>query len=405
MNQQDFINAVAPAAIEGHKNYGVPASLTIAQAILESGWGKYANGNNLFGIKWREGDKYDFVKVATTEYYSSLPNTSDLISYEKLSDGRYKVRVYAKFRKYDSWADSIRDHTQFLLKDRYIPVRESTNYVDACVAVHECGYATDPEYDGRLIALIEQHDLDDYDDFNYERRYEMVLAIDDGHGMQTAGKRTPKFEDGSFIHENEFNRACAEFLRQAAIRCGITPVMCAPGDADHSLANRVAVANNAKADVFVSIHYNAYNSVWNSTKGGVETWYYKTSKTGPRLAALVQKELVKGTKQENRGIKAGDFYVTRKTSMPAILVECGFMDYRPEADLMLKESFQKETAEDICRGVCAFLGVNYVSPGGDDEVSDGIVAENKKLKKQIEEYKAQVASLKKKIDDAKKALA
>jgi N-acetylmuramoyl-L-alanine amidase len=401
MDQWKFIEAVAPAAREGHRNYGVPASLTIAQAILESGWGKYANGNNLFGIKWREGDGYDFVKVATTEYYSSLPNTPDLISYEKLPSGQYKVRIYAKFRKYVSWADSIRDHTQFLLKDRYKLVRESKNYVDACVAVQQCGYATDPEYASRLIALIEQYDLDDYD---CERRCDMVLAIDDGHGMDTAGKRTPKYEDGSSIHENEFNRACAEFLRQAAIRCGITPVMCAPGDADHSLANRVAVANNAKADVFVSIHYNAQDDQWGGVAGGVETWYYKTSTKGQRLATLIQQELVKGTKQVNRGVKAGNFYVTRKTSMPAVLVECGFMDYRPEADLMIKESFQRETAEDICRGVCAFLGVTYIPPGEDDEVSDGIKEENKRLRQQIEEYKKQVAALKKIIDEAKKIL-
>jgi len=402
MNQQEFIDAVAPAAREGHKDYGVPASLTIAQAILESGWGKYAEGNNLFGIKWRDGDQYDFVQIATTEYYSDLPK--DYISYEPQSNGKYKVRVYAKFRKYDSWADSIRDHTQFLLKDRYIPVRESTNYVDACVAVHECGYATDPQYAGRLIALIEQYDLDDYDDFDYERRCKMVLAIDDGHGAKTSGKRTPKYEDGSYIPENDFNSRCAEFLRQAAIRCGITPVMCAPGDADHSLPNRVAVANNAKADVFVSIHYNAGDDQWGGNAGGVETWYYRTSSTGPRLAALIQKELVKGTEQENRGIKAGGFYVTRKTAMPAVLVECGFMDYRPEADLMLKEFFQKETAEDICRGVCAFLNVPYVSPTEDNNAAEGIVAENAKLKRDIEAYKAIVESLKKKMDEAKAKL-
>ena len=402
MNQQDFIDAVAPAAQEGQRKFGVSASLTIAQAILESGWGKYTEGNNLFGIKWRDGDEYDFVQIVTTEYYFSLPN--DFISYELLSNGQYKVSLYAKFRKYDSWADSIRDHTQFLCKDRYLPVRQTTNYIDACVAVQQCGYATDPEYAGRLIVLIEQYDLDDYDIYN-ERRCEMVLAIDDGHGAKTSGKRTPKYEDGHIVHENEFNRVCAEFLRQAALRCGITPVMCAPGDADHSLSNRVAIANNAKADVFVSIHYNAGDEEWGGNDGGVETWYYRTSSTGPRLASLIQKELVKGTEQKNRGIKAGGFYVTKHTKMPAVLVECGFMDYRPEADLMLKESFQKETAEDICRGVCAFLDVPYVSSDEDNEASDGIVAENEKLKKDIEAYKVQVESLKKKIDDAKKALA
>jgi N-acetylmuramoyl-L-alanine amidase len=392
VSKQSFIDAIAPAAISDHREYGIMASLSIAQAILESGWGEHAEGNNLFGIKWREGDEYGFIEIATTEYYSSPYTGEDLIS-SQFVDGRYKVRRYAKFRKYDSWADSIHDHTLLLCKDRYAPVRAAKNYVEACIAVKECGYATDPEYAGRLIALIEQYSLDDYDN---ERRCNMVLAIDDGHGAKTSGKRTPKFEDGSFIHENQFNRACAEFLRQAAIRCGITPVMCAPGDADHSLANRVAVANNAKADVFVSIHYNAFDGKWNSTKGGVETWYYRTSKEGPKLAALIQKEIVKGTKQVDRGIKAGGFYVTRHTKMPAVLVECGFMDYRPEADLMLNVAFQKETAEDICRGVCAYWGIPYVAPGTEtppDTEKDKLQDKVKELEKTVQRMKAGLASI------------
>lgn len=211
----------------------------------------------------------------------------------------------------------------------------------------------------------------------------LILAIDDGHDKDTPGKRTPIYEDGHVIHENEFNRACAEFLRQAADRCGIIPVMCAPGDKDYSLKERVATANAAKADIFVSIHYNAGDDQWGGNRGGVETWHYRDSKMGPRLARCIQDELVKGTKQEDRGIKAGGFYVTRYTNMPAVLIECGFMDYRPEADLMLDESFQRETAEDICRGICAYSGTKYIAP---DELLPG-----------IDNIKAEIKSLAEKI--------
>jgi N-acetylmuramoyl-L-alanine amidase len=109
----------------------------------------------------------------------------------------------------------------------------------------------------------------------------------------------------------------------------------------------------------VSIHFNAFKGEW-GTHGGVETHYYPTSEKGKRLAQLVQAELAKATGRRDRGIWASDFYVLRKTKMPAILCECGFMDNLEEAKLMLDENYQRTVAEAIGRGICAYLGVKYV---------------------------------------------
>ena len=59
------------------------------------------------------------------------------------------------------------------------------------------------------------------------------------------------------------------------VRCGIGYVDVAPGQVDVPLADRVRVANSAKADIYVSIHYNAYDGKWDSTKGGIETYHYQ----------------------------------------------------------------------------------------------------------------------------------
>lgn len=88
------------------------------------------------------------------------------------------------------------------------------------------------------------------------------VAVDDGHGMKTAGKRTPLFPDGSYMPENAYNRAVASYLMDALKRCGFRVLAVAPGDEDTSLQTRVKRANDAKADAYISIHANAFGSDW-----------------------------------------------------------------------------------------------------------------------------------------------
>ncbi len=185
------------------------------------------------------------------------------------------------------------------------------------------------------------------------------VAIDNGHGLNTAGKRTPKFPDGKQIREWEFNYPTARKLKEVLERCGLETILVSDTEEDTPLAVRVNRANDANADIFVSIHYNAFKGEW-GTHGGVKTYYYPTSEKGKRLAQLVQAELAKATGRRDRGIWASDFYVLRKTKMPAILCECGFMDNLEEAKLMLDENYQWTVAEAIGRGICAYLGVKYV---------------------------------------------
>ena len=147
MNQKDFITQVAPGAIAAHKKGSVLPSVTIAQAILESAWGKSAPGNMLFGIKWTAGCAYDKQLLWTTEYINGKA--------QKVQDW---------FRKYNSLADSVEDHGNFFLQNpRYKPVLACTNYKDACIQVQKCGYATDPNYATQLIQIIGLYKLYEYD--------------------------------------------------------------------------------------------------------------------------------------------------------------------------------------------------------------------------------------------------
>jgi N-acetylmuramoyl-L-alanine amidase len=181
------------------------------------------------------------------------------------------------------------------------------------------------------------------------------IGIDDGHGYETAGKRTP---DG--YRENLFNEKVKKFLINELKRNGFSYVDCSPMTSDNSLQDRCNRANNNKVDIFISIHANAYGEGgWNSADG-IETYYYPGSSSGKKLATLIQTELLKGTKQDNRGVKSANFYVLRNTKMVAVLVEAAFMTNKREAELLKSSAFQKETAQDICRGVCKYFSKSYV---------------------------------------------
>ena len=200
-----------------------------------------------------------------------------------------------------------------------------------------------------------------------------LIAVDSGHGMATAGKRTPGILEPWFskkrfevIHEKEFNKPTAEFLITALERCGFDTINVSPGTTDISLTKRYTTANNAKADALVSKHYNALNGIWGA-QNGIETIIsqYASEKT-KKLAELVQTELIKEHKRTDRGVKTDikqsriNISILRKSNMPAILTESGFMDNLREAKTMLDPVFQKADAEATCIGICAYFSVTYV---------------------------------------------
>jgi len=192
-----------------------------------------------------------------------------------------------------------------------------------------------------------------------------LIALDDGHGMSTLGKRTPPIAElgGRVVLENEFNRAVVKFLDVELRRCGFNTLLVAPTDADTSLKARTDLANAKKADAYISIHYNALDGKFDGPDKdpeGLEVFYYPGSTSGKKLAECVYKYLKQGTPQKLRGVKSADFHVLRETKMPAILSENGFMDNKREAMLMLDINFQKEVAREHAQGICEYFGVKYV---------------------------------------------
>lgn len=156
MTNQQFIEYVGRLATEDMKKTGILASLTVAQAIKESAWGKSElaqNANALFGIKHNSDWKGKVYNKDTGECY----------------DGKNYVTINATFRAYDSWKHSINDHSVYLTtrkigsKLRYEKVIGETDYKKACHAIKDAGYATGLNYAEGLIKLIDQHNLTRFD--------------------------------------------------------------------------------------------------------------------------------------------------------------------------------------------------------------------------------------------------
>ncbi len=149
-----FIDEIATVAVElNQQTGGMLPSVTIAQAILESGFGKSelaVNANNLFGIKGRYQGKS--VKMPTIEYKNNKSYT-----------------IEAEFRAYPDWKNALIDHSKLILEgtswneQQYYEVLAATNYQEAAYALKKSHYSTDPLYPEKLIAIIEQYNLGKYD--------------------------------------------------------------------------------------------------------------------------------------------------------------------------------------------------------------------------------------------------
>ncbi|MBU3179371.1 glucosaminidase domain-containing protein [Clostridium estertheticum] len=146
MDKTQIIESLIPGALLSYEKYNILPSLTIAQAILETGWLQYVKGNNIFGIKWTEGCGYEVQEFNTHEFINGV-----------------SAPMVCMFRKYDTLGDSILDHGKLLNFIRYKSVITSKDYKEACQNVYNSGYCTDEEYPEKLIAIIEQNKLYLYD--------------------------------------------------------------------------------------------------------------------------------------------------------------------------------------------------------------------------------------------------
>lgn len=161
---QNFIESVAQGAINGWTKYGVLPSVTVAQAILESGWGQSGlstSAHNLFGIKGSYNGQY--VTMQTREVYNGK-----------------SYYIYDNFRKYANNSESVEDHGNFLYSNsRYANLLGDQSYTSVAYKLQADGYATDPSYASSLIKLVEMYNLTQLDNIAFSGKQPVINNKDD----------------------------------------------------------------------------------------------------------------------------------------------------------------------------------------------------------------------------------
>lgn len=176
-----------------------------------------------------------------------------------------------------------------------------------------------------------------------------TIVVDAGHGGYNPGA----VANGSVEADN--NLAVAHLLADKLREAGATVVMTRTEDRavasdtsslKNELAARVTLAEKREGDIFVSIHSNSNE---NSKVYGAMTFYY--DEASQALAESVQKNLIYRTKANDKGIQTAGFYVLRNTTMPAVLVEMGFVSNPQEARRLNDPSYRMKLANGIYEGI------------------------------------------------------
>jgi N-acetylmuramoyl-L-alanine amidase len=174
-----------------------------------------------------------------------------------------------------------------------------------------------------------------------------VVVIDPGHGGPDPGA-----VGIGGIFEKEIVLDVSRRLQAILEQNNVQVVMTRNADIDLDLQPRVDIAERANATIFVSVHANAI-SMSRPDVNGVETYYFQS---GLGLAQTIHRNILQGTGMPDRRVRSARFYVLRRTSMPSVLLELGFVTGRDDARKLSDLSFRQRMAESIARGILEYLG-------------------------------------------------
>ena len=168
-----------------------------------------------------------------------------------------------------------------------------------------------------------------------------TIVVDAGHGGPDRGG-VPYQRIG----EKGMTLDVSLRLKRVLEARGYRVIMTRSSDVFVPLGTRVAIANAHRGSTFVSVHFNSSRR---AGANGVETYYYRSDSAS--LAASIHRNVVAGAPTENRGIRRRGFYVLRRTRVPSVLVECGFLTNPAEGRLAQSPTYRQQLAERIARGI------------------------------------------------------
>lgn len=191
------------------------------------------------------------------------------------------------------------------------------------------------------------------------KKGEVTVVIDAGHGEEDPGKIG--INDAL---EKDVNLQIAKKIKKLLEKKDIKVVMTREDDTSlaknggeskkvQDMKARVELINKTKPDLAVSIHQNSYHE---ESIHGAQVFYFTHSTDGERAAGIMQKALLAVDPENHRQEKADDgYYLLRRTEVPTIIVECGFLSNREEAEKLVDKEYQEKIAEAVVQGIEGFV--------------------------------------------------
>ena len=191
------------------------------------------------------------------------------------------------------------------------------------------------------------------------KRAENTVVLDAGHGGGDPGK-----VGINKAEEKDINLKIAKKVKKLLEKKGIKVIMTREEDTMlakskngsqkvQDMKERVKLINDTSPEFAVSIHQNSYHE---ESIHGAQVFYYKHSAQGEQFAAIMQKSLLTVDKENRRQAKADDtYYLLKKTEVPTIIVECGFLSNQEEAEKLVTDEYQQQIAEAIVKGIEACM--------------------------------------------------
>lgn len=195
------------------------------------------------------------------------------------------------------------------------------------------------------------------------------VAINAGHGINTAGKRCLKSIDPNETREWTLNsRICSKVEEKMKAYEGyeLLRIDDKTGKTDYAISTRAKKANNFGADIYIAVHHNA--GIKGGSGGGVVSYVYlKVDETTKKLQKLLYDKIIAKTGLKgNRSnpLPSADFGEVRETKMPAVLLECGFMDSTTDTPIILTDAYADKVATAISEAIAEFgkLSKKQVAP-------------------------------------------
>ena len=207
--------------------------------------------------------------------------------------------------------------------------------------------------------IVISRNLGSYVSGSKVKKAENTVVLDAGHGGSDPGK-----VGINKAEEKDINLKIAKKVKKILEKKGVKVVMTREEDTMlaenkngsqkvQDMKDRVKLINDTSPEFAVSIHQNSYHE---ESIHGAQVFYYKHSAQGEQFAAIMQKSLLAVDKENRRQAKADDtYYLLKKTEVPTIIVECGFLSNHEEAEKLVTDEYQQQIAEAIVKGIEACM--------------------------------------------------